>query len=175
MFSSAIACDLALIPFELVEFPGTLLVLCFVVQCLPALFALGFLLCLFSCFLLCPKASQVFSVPSSFLRLSLLSVHFQPLIFKAHLMNRKNCCTSYFSFIHPGCREASHFLRCTCICAVSTARNCSYHPQRWFVGRYNPSLSLQLDIMASVHVFFPLKAWCSNRLSSCNSELGRRE
>lgn len=48
VFSSAIACGLALLPFELVEFPGILLVLCFVLQCLPAPFALGFLLCLFS-------------------------------------------------------------------------------------------------------------------------------
>lgn len=88
-------------------------------------------------------------------------------------MNRENCCTSFFSFIHSGCREASHFFRCTCICAMSTARNCSYHSQRWFVGWYNFSLSQQLDFMASVQVFLLSKASCWNRLS--NSEMGRRE
>lgn len=49
MFSSAVASGLASFPFELVEFPGILLVLCFVLlHCLPAPFALDLLLHLFS-------------------------------------------------------------------------------------------------------------------------------
>lgn len=56
---------------------------------------------------------------------------------------------------------------------VLLEQTCSYHSQRWFAGRYNPSLNQQLEFRASVHVFSLLKAWCSNWLSSCDSEMER--
>lgn len=189
VFSSAVAPGLASLPFELVKFPGILLVLCFILlHCLPAPFALGLLLHLFSfppLFSLVPESFSSFSAPSSFLQLSLLFLYIQPLIFRAYLMNRKNCCMPHFSLVYPGCRDASpHPLVELCLCCGHSKeqgrqvtalleQTCSYRSQRRFVGWCDPSLNQQPDFRASVHVFSLLKAWCSNRLSSCNCEMGR--
>jgi len=56
---------------------------------------------------------------------------------------------------------------------VLLEKTCSYHSQGWLLGWCNPSLNQQFDFRASGHVFSLSKAWCSNRLSSCNSGMGR--
>lgn len=131
----------------------------------------------FLLYLLCPKASPVFQ-----LLLPFFSCIYCPSIFngqeKKLLYSTLLPYTCRLQRSRPTSPGGAVFVLWAwqgtgCQVTLLLEQTCSYRSQRWVIGECHPSLNQQLDFRASVYVFSLLKAWCSNKLSSCNSEMGR--